>query len=572
MAQHSKLKLLPSLNTVVCTEPLIVKTALVAGAGSGHEPSFHGFVGKGGLAASIAGQVFASPSTGQVLKVLELLSRTYDEILCLVNNYTGDRLNFGLAIEQAKLKGIKCKLFCFGDDVAFQNNMKTGKRGLAGVAFLVKCLGAMCQENVSLDALCETAAYVASRIATISVSLSSCDVPGSGCSFILAPHELEVGLGIHGEAGVFRTSKLLTSRETVSLMVDSLLNEKKSPLRLNDTDRDVALLVNNTGGMSLFELNIIVRDTVQELNDRRVNVKRIHVGTLCSSFSMIGVSISLMQLDDVLLKLIDCECSTPIFNSYQSFTPLNSDSCIVNVTDTANTVEDTPFLEMPGVCRSSWTKMLTAAANAVISIEQSLNELDKVGGDGDCGLTCRTGAETLLSRLTVDAHPSLLSLVAVSDSMGGTSGAIYSLLFTSLHSSILALHEKMSTQQIESMSCAQVASFWCSALDNAIGIISKYSWAERGDRTMLDTLFFVKDALQRVQPDESAETIVTSVVDAAIRGSLATSTMPCRAGRASYVNCEAVVNSPDPGAVAVAEWVKAMAQSLGYTVTQQSSL
>ena len=117
---------------------------MIAGAGSGHEPVMHGFVGPGGLDASVAGQVFASPSTGQVMETIRLLSTRYKEILLVVNNYTGDRLNFGLAAERAKLElGIKCKLFCFGDDVAFDafKNAKTGRRGLAGGTLLNKCLG-----------------------------------------------------------------------------------------------------------------------------------------------------------------------------------------------------------------------------------------------------------------------------------------------------------------------------------------------------------------------------------------------------------------------------------------------
>lgn len=553
---------------MVWREPLGVRTAIVAGAGSGHEPSFHGYVGRGGLAASIAGQVFASPSTGQVLKVLKLLSKTYEEILCVVNNYTGDRLNFGLAIEQAKLQGIKCKLFCFGDDVAFQNNAKTGKRGLAGVAFLVKCLGAMSQENLTLDQLFERAACLASRIATMSVSLSSCDVPGSGCSFILAPHELELGLGIHGEAGVSRTSNLLTSKQTVQIMVDSLLDKNKSPLRVDASLKDVALLINNTGGMSLFELNVVVKDTVQELSSRGLVVKRIHVGTLCSSFSMIGVSISLMQVDDAIIRLLDCSSDTAIFNSSDTFRPLNEDSKIADFSDDLMSMNldqvEAPFLSMPGLSPSSWSKMLYAAAHAIITVEDLLNKLDKVGGDGDCGLTCRKGAESLISLLKENPHPSFLSLVATSDSMGGTSGAIYSLLFTSLHSSIISLHEKMSLESIQSMSPVQVANFWSDSLANALGVISNYSWAEKGDRTMLDTLFSIKQALEQVTPADSTEIMVKSVVQAAVDGSQATSRMPCRAGRASYANCESVVDSPDPGAIGVAEWVKAMAKSLGY--------
>lgn len=120
------------------------KVGLLAGAGSGHEPVMHGYVGVGGLDVSVAGQVFASPSSGQVMEALRLLSHHYSDILIIVNNYTGDRLNFGLAAERAKIElGIGCRLFCFGDDVAFcaVKNAKTGRRGLAGGVLLGKCLG-----------------------------------------------------------------------------------------------------------------------------------------------------------------------------------------------------------------------------------------------------------------------------------------------------------------------------------------------------------------------------------------------------------------------------------------------
>lgn len=542
---------------------LNVNTAILAGAGSGHEPSFHGYVGQGGITASVAGQVFASPSTGQVLATLKLLSKSYKEILIVVNNYTGDRINFGLAVEQAKVQGIKSKLFCFGDDVAFQNNAKTGKRGLAGGAFLVKCLGSLAERGYSLEQLYQSANDLAKKIATMSVSLSSCDVPGSGTSFVLGPQELELGLGIHGEAGISRTNKLLSSKETVKLMVDSLLDTNKSPIDCNC--KDVALLINNTGGLSNFELNVVVKDTIDELTTRGFKVKRLHVGTLCSSFSMIGVSISLMNVDDEILKLLDSPCDTPMLNKCQSFKQVNFDLINSFENEVSSAIKITSsYLKMPGVTPDNWTKMLNAAANSIIQVEELLNQLDKVGGDGDCGLTCKKGAKSILDTLKSNPTPSLLTLNTISNAMGGTSGAIYSLLFTSLHSSLLKLNQ-VNANDIDNMKPSEVASFWSSSLADAIDVVTKYSWAVPGDRTMLDTLYSIREALSKVNSNHTTKEIVSTVVKAAVDGSEATSKLPCRAGRASYVNCGSVVNSPDPGAVSVAIWVKAMASSLGYS-------
>lgn len=562
--QHPQLSLLPSLNTVVSKATLNVNTALFAGAGSGHEPTFHGFVGQGGLTASVAGQVFASPSTGQVLATLKLLAKSYKEILIVVNNYTGDRLNFGLAVEEAKLEGIKSKLFCFGDDVAFQNNPKTGKRGLAGVTFLVKCLGALSQRALSLDQLYNEAVNLTSKIATMSVSLSSCDVPGSGTSFVLGADELELGLGIHGESGVSRTKKLLSSKEAVKLMVDSLLDINKSPLRITRNSNDVAVLINNTGGLSNFEMNVVIKDTIEELTSRGLNVKRLLSGTICSSFSMIGVSISLMQVNDEILQLLDWPCDTPILNGCQKFKAINFDQ-FTDDSNVTSTVLDAPYLEMPGVASDKWTKMLKASASAIIQVEDLLNQLDKVGGDGDCGLTCRKGAESLLEILKSNGKPSLLSLVSISNSMGGTSGAIYSLFLTSLHSSLVQLHQVKSSDDVGKMSLIEIVTFWSNALADALKVITQYSWAQEGDRTMLDTLHSMQRTLCGVTPDQSVEEVILAVLSAAVIGSESTSTMPCRAGRASYANIGSIVNSPDPGAVGVTVWVKAMASSLGYS-------
>ena len=264
------------------------------------------------------------------------------------------------------------------------------------------------------------ATELTNKIGTMSVSVTSCDVPGSGTTFELGPDEMELGLGIHGESGILRT-KLLPSNEVVSLIMDNLLDPNKSPIAhalTSDANKRVAVLVNNLGGLSNFELNIVSRDIIEELERKGIKIERILVGSYVTSFSMNGFSISLMQVDDEIIKLLDDEALTSVFNSAPAqktqFQVINTDPVFYldKKTDTKETVAN-EWISVPGCSQALLRSLLKIAAESMVANEGLLNQLDRIGGDGDCGLTCKKGALAILKLLNPETTPRFLDLAAI---------------------------------------------------------------------------------------------------------------------------------------------------------------
>ncbi|KAG8006044.1 Triokinase/FMN cyclase, partial [Nibea albiflora] len=182
------------------------KVALLSGGGSGHEPAHGGYVGAGMLSAAVAGGVFASPPPASILAaILSLHNAGASGVLLIVKNYTGDRLNFGLAAEQARNHGVAVDMVIVAEDCAFDQPSKAGRRGLCGTIFIHKLAGALAEEGCSLDQIVSQVTEVLKGIGTLGVSLSPCSVPGCLPSFDLPPGDMELGLGIHGEAGIRRS-------------------------------------------------------------------------------------------------------------------------------------------------------------------------------------------------------------------------------------------------------------------------------------------------------------------------------------------------------------------------------
>lgn len=393
------------------------------------------------------------------------------------------------------------------------------------------------------------AVRIGSLIATMSVSLTSCDVPGSGASFELADNEVELGLGIHGEPGVRRTNTLLSSKEAVSTMMEAIV----SSLNISVGQR-IAVLVNNIGGLSNFDLNIVTKDVIEEVSRRKFVIDRLMVGSYCTSFSMIGVSLSVLRVDDELTKLLDTGSSAPLFNG-NPVLELNPDP-VFEFKTSGQAVKDDSWIDVPGVTREQFGIVVTAAAESMIEAEQLLNDLDRCGGDADCGLTAKKGASAIINFIkgtTARSTPSFLQLADItSNEMGGTSGAIYSLLFTSIHSSVKSCAE--SGSKISSRK--DIVKFWAEALDLAMRTVTTYSLAEPGDRTMLDTVAAVRNSLSKDDVSLSA------IAEAARDGAASTSSMRAKAGRSSYATSGTIADQPDAGAVALATWISAALSSL----------
>lgn len=226
------------------------KVAIVSGGGSGHEPFAAGLVGKGGLTAAVAGSVFASPPAGSVLAALRQVA-TAEGVMLIVFNYTGDRINFGLAAQRARAEGISVSVHFIQDDCALESEDKAvGRRGLLGGIATIKMMAAAAERGYSLDEMKKLFDKVTdpSKLGTIGFSVSGCSLPAGESGIKLEPGEVELGLGVHGEPGIKRAKF-----EGCTHLIQQLLPSVHKRLHLTPNDK-ICLLLNNLGGMTEIEM------------------------------------------------------------------------------------------------------------------------------------------------------------------------------------------------------------------------------------------------------------------------------------------------------------------------------
>jgi dihydroxyacetone kinase-like protein len=287
--------------------PITDKVSIVTGGGSGHLPVFMGYVGKGLLDGAAIGNVFASPGVNQMLNLTKAVNSGRG-VLYLYGNYGGDVMNFDMAAELAiEDESIPVKTVLVADDVASApKGQEHNRRGVAGIFYAYKIAGACADAGASLEEIASTTEEALSRTRSIGVAIAPCEVPGSGKpSFDLPDEQMEMGMGIHGEAGVRRGPRK-NADEVTEDMLRYLMDDM--PLGQSDT---VSVLVNSLGATPLEELYIVYRRLSQLLADRGVSIHRPYVGRYATSMEMAGFSISLFKLSDVLRQYLDYPVWTP---------------------------------------------------------------------------------------------------------------------------------------------------------------------------------------------------------------------------------------------------------------------
>ncbi|KAI4786006.1 hypothetical protein KUCAC02_037408 [Chaenocephalus aceratus] len=507
------------------------KVALLSGGGSGHEPAHGGFIGVGMLSAAVAGGVFASPPPASILAAILCLHNAGAQgVLLIVKNYTGDRLNFGLAAEQARNHGVDVDMVIVADDCAFNQPSKAGRRGLCGTIFLA---GALAEEGCSLSQIVSKVTELLKGIGTLGVSLSPCSVPGSLPSFDLPPGDMEIGLGIHGEPGIKR-SKIASADEVVKTMIDYMTN--------NDSN-SVVVCVNNLGALSCLEMAVVTRATIVCLESRGVVVARVMSGSFMTSLEMVGVSLTVMTVDQETLRLFDAKTSAPAWPNLSSVC-VSGRSFITEAPEMSPHPQDHTHKEGPlsPVMRKALVKVCTT----LLEKQEELNALDRASGDGDCGNTHAQAAKAIQEWLQNHVVPGcpgrLLSVLAglVQEKMGGSSGALYSLFLTAAAGHVT---------EGQSNGAA-----WATAM---------YGGADVGDRTMLDALCPAVDELMKLKtaPPGGQLAVLQNAVKKASLGAESTLDLTAMAGRASYIAAERV-SLPDPGAVAVATIMRTVMETL----------
>ena len=303
-AAPKKLKKLPEGNIVVRSQKKQGKVALVSGGGSGHEPAHGGYVGEGMLDCAIAGAVFTSPTPDQIYEGIKAVA-TEAGVLSVVKNYTGDVLNFEMAIDMAKDEGIKADYVIVNDDVAVKDSLyTTGRRGVAGTLLVHKIAGACAEEGETLSEVKKCAENVIKNVRSMGMAISPCTVPAAGKhGFTLAEDEIEIGIGIHGEPGTSR-EKILSANEAAKKLLDTILSD------IDYSGREVVVLINGMGSTPLMELYIINNFVQDYLKEKGIIVYDTMVGNFMTAIEMAGFSLTLLRLDDDMKRFYDAKADT----------------------------------------------------------------------------------------------------------------------------------------------------------------------------------------------------------------------------------------------------------------------
>ena len=300
----SSLKYIPGFEVIARREPNKEKVAIISGGGSGHEPAHAGYVGRGMLDAAVAGNVFASPSPDRILEAIHQVGGDKG-VLMVIKNHSGDIMNFSMAAELAEMEGYKVMSVVTRDDVAVpESTYSTGRRGIAGTVFVHKIAGAAAEAGRSLEEVRDVAQKVIDNTRSMGMAMSPCILPGVGKpGFVLADDEIEVGMGIHGEPGVERTS-VKTSKELAEILCGHILAD------MDFSGSDCAVMVNGLGGTPLMELYILTNDVNALLREKGINPVRWYVGNYMTSLEMSGCSVSLLRLDDEMKAYLDAPAHT----------------------------------------------------------------------------------------------------------------------------------------------------------------------------------------------------------------------------------------------------------------------
>lgn len=505
----------PHIRVVMRTDWDKSRVALVSGGGSGHEPSHAGFVGQGMLTAAVCGDVFASPSVDAVLAgILAVTGKA--GCLLIVKNYTGDRLNFGLAAERARAFGLRVNMVVVDDDIALPDLPQA--RGVAGTLFVHKIAGALADQGAGLEAVTEAARRVIASAVSIGMSLDTCTIPGSPKDDRIGPGKAELGLGIHGEAGVEQVD-FRSAREAMAMVVDRLApNIGPGP--------HVALL-NNLGGAMPLEMAVLAEELVQSRIGAQI---RWLVGPapMMTSLDMQGFSVSLLpvtQSDEAALAAAVAPWAWP--------------GCLAVSPVAVLPLPDglAPIQPMPSK-NDATRAFIERCCRILIAAEVDLNALDAKSGDGDTGSTLATASRALieaLDRLPLADLTQLYRAIGqeLSQTMGGSSGVLLAIFFAAAGDASASGEDALG------------------ALKSGLDRIQQVGGARPGDRTMIDALLPAFDALP--------EGLAAAAKAARAGANFTASITKAKAGRASYISAAKLQGHNDPGAEAVARLLEHLA-------------
>lgn len=528
------------------------KVGIVIGGGSGHEPAFAGYVGRGLADAAAVGNVFASPSPQQILDA----GRAADGgagVVFLYGNYTGDVLNFTMAAEELAGEGTPVRHVAVTDDIASAPfARREERRGVAGDFFVFKCAGAAADLGEPLEQVEALARLANEKCRSMGVALGACSLPQTGTpNFEIGPEDMEIGMGIHGEPGMRRVP-LASADAVVDILMEPILAE----LELHNGD-SVAVLVNGLGATTQLELFVLFRRVHNILQNKGIHIHARWVGEYATSLEMAGASVTILKLDDTLTRLLDHPCRTPALTVAMEPAPLASAkrSVLQVQVKKAAVRRDPVLLRTTGSVTPARFRVMMANVAATIREKRDwLSELDGIIGDGDHGVTMDIGwtaVSAALSELEANATISETCDViaqAFLTAVGASSGPLYASAFQSAGAAV--------SDRLNLNGPAMAA--WVKGMGD--GILSR-GGARPGDKTMLDAWVPAGDAAVTAAGNGADEyAALQAATDAARAGRDETATFESRRGRSAKLGARSLGHI-DPGAASAALMLAAMLET-----------
>nr|WP_321443256.1 dihydroxyacetone kinase subunit DhaL [uncultured Cohaesibacter sp.] len=526
------------------------KVGIITGGGSGHEPMFAGYVGRGLADAAAVGNVFASPSPEHIMDAARAVDGGAG-VLFLYGNYTGDVLNFDMAVEECIENGIPARSIAVNDDVASAPPERAEeRRGVAGDFFVFKVAGAAAEEGRSLND-CEAAArHALANTRSMGVALTACSLPQTGKpNFEIGHDEMEVGMGVHGEPGM-RRGPLKKADDVTDELLDTILEDMK--LEKGDT---VSVLVNGLGATGQLELYILHRRVAKRLEAMGVSIFKSWVGEYATSLEMAGASISLMKMDGDLKKLLAAPCQTPCLTISGVLAPRGIHTRrSVGPISNSNAIDRSKLIAEGAVTPDIFRKAMLSVADAIAENRDWLSELDGVIGDGDHGVTMDIGWAAVRAKLSDGGDDTITELSnqmakAFLDAVGASTGPLYASAFKAAGAKV---EDRLNLD-------AEAMVAWIDGICS--GILSR-GGASCGDKTMIDAWVpAVAHAKGALEGGADLLACLDAACEGALQGRDHTATIESNRGRSKKLGARSIGHM-DPGAASAHLILVAMTRSM----------
>lgn len=534
------------------------KVGIVTGGGSGHEPAFVGYVGEGLVDAVAIGEIFSSPTARSFLDAVRAADGGAG-VAVLYGNYAGDNMNVGMARRMAEEEGILVKTVVANDDVASAaKGDEARRRGVAGEILMWKVGAARAAEGASLDEVIAVSQKAIARTRSIGVGLSACVIPAVGhANFHIEHGTMEVGIGHHGEPGID-----VRPTATASEMAEMMLGVVLPDLPFTAGDR-VAVLVSGLGATPLMEQYLLYGEIAKRLAARGITIAFNQVGNLFTSLEMMGVTLTVMQLDDELERCLTQPCRSVGLTVAGDLGAARHYSGSARVARTepaaaAATAAPTAAHVVQGAALPLATTgdVVRDLIAAIVAHRQHLSDIDGLIGDGDHGINMAkgfTGCGTRLDALGAQAAslPAALEQLsqALMDDIGGSMGPLYGNFFRGFVTTLAPQAE------LDGHLFGQ-------ALAAAVANVQAMGNAQVGDKTLIDALVPALAAYQRtLAAGAGFAASLAAMSEAAAAGRDSTKALQARIGRSARLGPRSI-GVLDAGATSCCLILQTLAASL----------